>query len=140
MAFAAEQPLMEGLYTLLQNAGVQAAAVGGVQTDVPANPVLPFLWVECVDETDRRGFGTGGLPEVRIRTHAFSEIGSLSEAQTLSRLAIGVLRDAPVTVAGYTQCGLVFYDDSMTLKDQILNGIKVHEVVANFRIYVEEQP
>jgi hypothetical protein len=139
MPKVAAQPVTEGLYALLQDPSVLAVAAGGVQTDAMASPTLPFLWLEYLDETDRRGLGTGGLPEVRLRTHAFSSATSLLEAQTLNAAVVNVLKDAAIAATGYQQAGLVVYHASTLLRDQILNGVKVHEFVSEFSLWVEEQ-
>ena len=41
-------------------------------------------------------------------------------------------------MSGYRQAGLIFYDETVLLPDEELNGVKVKELVSSFRIYVEE--
>jgi hypothetical protein len=138
MAYSAASPVAEALYAVFQDAALQAALPGGMHDDVPGDPTYPFGWYEIPTENDVRGFGTGGLPEVEVRVHIFSHFGGLAEAQAANRLVIGLLRDVALSVTGYTQCGRVIHDGSRTLPDEELHGVKVHEVVSFFRIYVEE--
>ena len=49
-----------------------------------------------------------------------------------------VIKDQALTITGFTHCGRVFYDDTTPVLDEELNGVKVREQVANFRLYVEE--
>lgn len=141
MAFSALSPVAEAVFGLLQDATLLAALPGRWHDDVPQAPTYPFGWIE-VRERDVRGFGTGGLPEVELRTHIFSQRGGtragIAEAQEANRLTIGVLKDQAVTVTGYAQCGRIFYDETILLPDEELNGVKVHELVSLFRVYVEE--
>jgi hypothetical protein len=137
MAYAASSPVSAAVFGLLQAAAMVSALPGGWHDDVPQNPTYPFGWYE-VRERDIRGFGTGGMPEVELRTHIFSTYGGLAEAQEANRVAIGLLKDQALTVDGYAQAGLVFYDETVPLPDQELNGQKVHELVSFYRVYVEE--
>lgn len=136
--FSAASPVSEGVFTLLQDVSLQAAAVGGVFDDVPENPSYPFLWYELFSERDVRGFGGGGLPEIELRTHVFSQFAGKAEAQEINRLAIAVLRDAVLVATGYRQCGRVVYRETTAIADGMLNGVKVHELVSTFTIWVEE--
>lgn len=138
MANVAAEPVSEAVFALLQDAAVQAALPGGLHDDVPANPGFPFGWYEIASEIDRRGFGGGGLPELELRTHVFSLFAGKAEAQAANRLIVGVLKDAAIMVTGYRQCGTVFYDQTIPIPDGELDGVKVHEIVSFFRVYVEE--
>lgn len=138
MAHSAMAPVAEAVYGVLQDTTLLAALAGGVHTDVPANPTYPFLWLEIFHETEQRGFGTGGLPEMDIRTHIFSQAAGLAEAHDANRLAIAVLRDVAMTVTGYAMCGHVFYRETISLADQEIQGVKVHELVSLFTAFVEE--
>jgi len=138
MPDSAASPVAEAIYALFQDATLQAATPGGWHDDVPQAATLPVGWIEIVDERDVRGFGTGGLPEVEIRTHVWSQFGGMAEAQTANRLAISLLKDAALTVTGYAMCGHVFYRDTVTLPDELLGGVKVHEIVSRFTLFVEE--
>lgn len=138
MSSAAASPVSEGVLTaLLASTALVAAAVGGIHDDVPQTPSYPFVWYEIFHEVDRRGFGTGELPELELRVHTFSQYAGKAEAQEVNRLAIAALKDQALTITGYTQCSKVFYDDSLLVSDVELRGVKVHEIVSFFRIFAE---
>jgi hypothetical protein len=138
MTLTAASPLGEAVYTLLQDATLQTALGGRLYDAVPADTVRPCALYEVLNERDIRGFGAGGLPEVDLRTHVWSDIGSMSEAQSLNRQIVALLKDAAVTVTGYAQAGRIVYRESVTLPSEILNGMAVHEVVSIFTVWVEE--
>lgn len=139
MTASALTPTLEAVFAALQDATLLAVLTGGLFGDVPEDPDYPFGWIEIVHEVDRRGFGTGGLPELQLRTHVFdAQKAGASTAQEGNRQIVALLKDAALTVSGYTQCGRVFYDDTVPLPNQELNGVKVFEIVSNFRIYAEE--
>ena len=138
MPASASSPVSEAIYAaLLADATLMAALTGGVHDDLPQGRTYPCLWYE-VKERDIRGFGTGGLPEVELRTHVFSTFGGMAEAQACNRLVAAVLKDARITVTGYAQCGHVTYRETVPIGDADLNGVKVKEVVSTFTIWVEE--
>jgi hypothetical protein len=90
--------------------------------------------------TDRRGLGTGNLPELTIRTHAFSRDGGLIEAQRINARAVALLKDADldVTAGGFLQCGQIVFRETSRIPDSILNGVKVHELVSTFTAWMEQ--
>jgi hypothetical protein len=137
MAYLALDAVSAAVYTALNVAALTALVPGGISDALPQAPSFPCLWYE-VSERDVRGFGTGGLPEITLRVHAFSTYEGLLEAQRVNQKVIELLRDQALTVAGYTQCGRVFYDETVPLPDEVLNGVRVKELVSSFRIYVEE--
>ena len=114
------------------------ALVGGRMGDgVLQGVTFPYLWYE-VRERDMRGLGGGGLPEVELRAHIFSTAPGMREAQQIASRLITVTKDATLTVSGYTQCGKVFYDETVPIPLSEINGVPVRELVPMFRIYVEE--
>jgi len=137
-------PVADGVYAALAlDATLQSLAPGGVFADVPADPAYPFIWIEVSETEQRGGFGTkpgqGALPEVELRVHVFqSDGGTIRDAQLVMERVIALLADPP-TVAGYTTCA-IFHDTTIALAAEELNGVKVHELVALFRLYVEEGP
>lgn len=137
MAYLALSPVAAAVYAVLNVASVTPALVTGVHDDIPQGVAFPFMLLE-VQERDVRGFGTGGLPEVTLRVHTFSAYEGLKQAQAANQKAIELLRDQELIVAGYRFCGRVFYDETVLLPDEAINGVKCHEIVSNFRIYVEE--
>ena len=137
MATSALSPVSVAVYGLLNVSGLTTLATGGVYDDVPQGTAFPYVWYE-VQEQDRRGLGTGGLPEVALRVHTFSTYQGMSQAQSINAKVIELLKDQALTVSGYAMCGHVFYDESVLLLDQDLNGVKVNELVALFRAFVEQ--
>lgn len=134
----AMQPVAEALYALLSaDSTLVGLTPGGIHGDLPQDPTYECLWFELQDERDLRGFGTGSLPEIILRVHAYSLYGGKAKAQAVLARVIALLKDAALVVDGWVQCGLIFYDDSVAIGDEELNGVKVHELAANFRIYVE---
>jgi len=138
MAYLSLSPVSVGVRALLNVAGLTALVSTRIYDDVPQAPTFPFVWYEVREARDVRGFGTGGLPEVELRVHSFSTYEGAYEVQTIGAKVIQLLRDQAVTVTGYTQAGLIFYDTTTLLPDEVINGVKVRELVSNFRIYVQE--
>lgn len=137
--YSAASPVSQAVFAVQQaHAALVAAAIGGIHDDVPQAPEYPFVWNEVLDESDVRGLGTGGIPLIEFRTHVFSQFGGRAEAQELNRLIIGALKDQPLAITGYEQAGTVFYDNTISLSDEEIAGVKVHEIVSNFRIYARE--
>ena len=137
MADLALDPVSAAVYSALNVASLTALALGGITDDAAQGSTYPFVWYE-VEERDLRGFGTGGLPEVRLRVHTFSRYEGMKEAQAVNQQVIALLKDTVLQVLGYAMCGHVFYDETVTLSDEEINGVKVKELVSAFRIYVEE--
>jgi len=138
MAYLSLSPLSAALYAALNVAGMTALVGSRIYDDVPRNPTYPFVWFEVGEPRDVRGFGTGGMPEVGIRVHAFTQYQGEKQGQTILAKAIELLRDVSLTVTGYQQAGQVFYDETVVLRDQEIEGVKVQESVAVFRTYLKE--
>ena len=140
MAYLAASPVAIGVLSLLNVAGLTALVSTRIYEGVPRSATFPYVWIEIFDETDVRGFGTGTLPEIDVRVHAFVSTETnrgMKEAQTIIAKVIELLKDKDVTVSGWTQCGKVFYDRTTALPNEVVEGVKVNELVAHFRIYVE---
>lgn len=133
---AALSPVAEAVFAVLQDATLQALTPGGWHDDLPRAPEFPCGYVD-LRERDARGFGTGNLPAIELRTHALSAYGGLRQAQAIDARVVALLKDQPLTVTGFTMCDRIFYDETMLLADQEILGEKVHEVVSMFRLYVE---
>jgi hypothetical protein len=131
-------PVSVGLLTLLNVSGLTALVGTRIYDDVPQAPTFPFVWYEVSEFQDVRGFGTGGLPEVELRVHSFSVYKGAKDVQAITQQVIALLKDKAVTVSGYAQAGLIFYDRTVLLPDELIQGVKCREMVAFFRIYVEE--
>ena len=131
-------PVSVGVYTALNVSGLTALVSTRIYDDVPQAPTYPFVWYEASEPRDVRGMGTGGLPEVELRVHVFSTYQGTSEGQAITKKVIELLKDQLLTVSGYAQAGRVFYDSTQVFADQLIQGVKVREFVAQFRVYVEE--
>jgi hypothetical protein len=142
MTLTAANPVGEAVYGVLQDSTLQALVEGRVFAELPPDVAYPCVYYELFREQDIRGFGTGGLPEVDLRTHVFTTRGGgLSgavEAHEINRQVVALLKDADLTVTGYQQCGRVFYRETVALNDEEIAGVRVHEVVSLFTVYVEE--
>ncbi len=144
-SYSALSPVSAGIYAALHVAAVLALATGGVGDDIGQGTGYPFVLFE-VHEKALGGFGTkpghGQLPQIDLLLLVFSQYGGLSEAQAVMDVAIGALFLAfdpvapTVTIAGYATCSL-FHDETINLGDQIVAGIKVKELDARFRLFVE---
>jgi hypothetical protein len=137
MADLALDPVSDAVYAALNVAALTALATGGISDDPAQGTTFPFVWYE-VQEVPAGGFGTGALPEVTLRVHTYSRYEGMKEAQPIAKQIVALLRNQALTVAGYNHCGRVFYDGTFPAPNEELNGVKVHELVSLFRIYVEE--
>ena len=137
MATLALSAVSQAVFGVLQDATLQGLTAGGWHDDLPQAPTYPCGWFE-VSERDIRGFGTGGLPEVELRLHVLSRYGGQAEAQAIVSRTLALLKDQLLTIAGYQQAGRVFYDETLRLPPEEINGVKVYELMSRFRIYAEE--
>jgi hypothetical protein len=137
-SYSALSPVSAGVYTVLNVGALTTLAPGGVGDDVAQGTGFPFVLFE-VHEKALGGFGTkpglGTLPEIDLRVHVFSTFQGWSEAQAVMGKVIELLRDPPA-VTGYASWA-IFHDDTIPLADQEIAGVKVKELVAIFRLYVE---
>lgn len=137
MSTLALSPVSAAVYGVLSGDATLVALVGGrIYDDVRQAPAYPYLWYE-VRERDVRGFGDGALPEVELRLHAFSVYRGAKEAQDILNRCLTLLKDQSLTVSGFTQAGRVVYDETVALPDEDVNGVKVRELVALYRVWVE---
>lgn len=132
----------EAVYGVLQGEDATFAALssswGGWHDDVPQAVTFPFGWFELLSSEQARGLGTGNLPLIELRLHVFSEFAGGAEARAIVDAAIDLFEDVALTVTGFRFCGHTFYDRTVTLSDEVINGVKCRELVAMFRLYVEE--
>jgi len=137
--YSALSPVAAAVFTALNVAALTAIAPGGVCDDVAQSTAYPFVLFE-VHESTVHGMGTkpglGQLPAIDLRVHVFSQFEGYSEAQAVIAKAIQLLVDPP-TVSGFASWA-IFHDETVNLGDQIVAGKKVKELVALFRLYVEE--
>ena len=139
-SYSALSPVSVAIFTALNVAAVTDLAPGGVWDVLPQNTSYPSVLFEVSEPRQLGGFGTkpgaGQLPEIDLRVHVFSQQQNLSQAQTLIETVLQLLADPP-TVIGYGSWA-IFHDGTIDLGDQIVANITVHELVALFRLYVEE--
>lgn len=138
MAYLSLGPVSVAVYALLNVAGMTALVSSRIYDAVPQAPTFPFVFYEVRENRDIRGFGTGGFPEVQLRVHAFSQYEGMKEAQSIIQKAIELLRDQALSVTGYNHAGLIVYDETVPLSDEVINGVACRELVASFTIWVEE--
>lgn len=116
-----------------------ALSPGGVRDDVSLGTGYPFTLVE-VTERPIGGLGTkpgtGRTLEMAIRVHVFTQYGGWTRAHAAMAKAIALLMDAP-PVVGYGSWA-IFHDETIPLKGEVVSGVLVNELVANFRLYVTE--
>lgn len=139
-SFSALAPVSAAIFNALNVAALLALAPGGVSDVVPQNTSYPCVLYEVSDQKQCGGFGTqpgrGQLPELDVRVHVFSQQQDLSEAQGLVALAISLLATPPA-VTGYGSWA-IFHDQTLDLGDVVVANVTVHEIVAIFRLYVEQ--
>lgn len=141
MAYLSLDPVADAVLVLLNVAGLTNLVSTRIYDDVPQAPTFPFVFYEVQESRDLRGFGTGGLPEVQLRVHAFSsrdDYNGMQQAHEIIQKVIELLRDQALTVTGYTHQGRIVYDETTLLPNEIIAGVKCRELVASFRIWVEE--
>jgi len=130
----------DAVLTLLYADPTIAAVPGGVWNVIPEDPITyPMIWFEVSRPIDARGFGTGTLPQCDVRTHVFTQGGSLADAYTLNGAIVHALADAVVPVDGtrFTPAGTIISEAELTLADELVRGVPVHEIVSTFRVYVD---
>ena len=127
------------LYGLLNVVTLTALGVT-VCDDIGQSTAFPMLFFE-VQEKNLGGMGTKPankrVLEVDVRLHVYSQHGGMKEAQTILSAAIGLLRDPPPTITGFSSWA-IFHDEIIPLGDQLVAGQKVKELVGMARLYVEE--
>ncbi len=142
MAYLSLAPVSAGVLTLLNVAGLTALVSTRIYDDVPQAPTFPFVFYEVREQPIKTMGAGGGVPEVELRVHAYSnsdEYNGPGELHSIIAKAIELLRDQTVSVSGYNQAGKIFYDETSQPLNEIISGVKCREMVASFRIYVEEQ-
>lgn len=135
---AAAHPVTEAVFAALQDTTFQTAIGSRLSADVEEDTARPYVWIEIFDEAEARGLGNGDMPEVDLRVHVFSDLHSVSEANELARQVKALLKDQALTITGYQQCGKVFWDRTVPLRNQEVYGVKVHEVVVMFRVICDQ--
>lgn len=138
----------EALHSVLNVAAMTALATGGVSDAIEQKRGYPFLMYAVSDSARATGLGTKPgqnlSSEVAIRLHVFSKAPGFKAAHAVMKKAIELLSvtDAlrtSLASGGYTLCGgEPFYDETVPIGETVIAGEVVQELVANFRLYVEE--
>lgn len=138
-AYSALAPVSAAVYTALNVAALTALAPGGVFDAIPQDTTYPAVLFD-VQERWQPTLGTKPgvkrVMEMALRLHVFSQHRGMKEAQGVMAKAIQLLADPP-TVSGYASWA-IFHDETLPLSDQLVAGVPVEELVANFRVFVEE--
>lgn len=137
--YSALSKVSDGIYAALNVAAVTSLATGGIGDDIAQDAGYPFVLYE-VHETPQHHMGSqpgraGQMPLIDLRVHVFSQYEGMTQAHAVMDAVIGALVTPP-TISGYASWAC-FHDDTIDLGDQIIGGIKVKELVANFRLFVE---
>lgn len=131
-------PVSVGVLDTLSDPSLMAFLPDGVLNEVPPTARFPLCWYEVQEEQDFAAFGEGHVPELDLRVHV-AVLDTLRTAQQILSVAWGLLNNATLVLDGYDHIGRVLYERTVALPDQLINGVRCHEVVALFRVYVEKQ-
>lgn len=144
-SYSALSPVSAGVYAALNVAAVTALATGGVGDDIGqrvtaadgsfATFVLYEVSEKPVMHMGSQAGRSGQLPELDLLVHVFTQFDGMSSAQAVMNAVIGALVTPP-TVSGYSSWA-IFHDETIPLGDQLVAGLKVKELVARFRLFVE---
>ncbi len=137
-SYSALAPVSAGVYAALNVVALTNLALGGVGDDIAQKTGYPFVLFE-VHERAVGGLGTKPgvkqLPEIDLRVHVFSQYQGGKEAEGIIDKILQLLADAPA-VSGYSSWA-IFHDETISLGDQVVAGVKVREWVVMLRLYVE---
>lgn len=139
MAYLSLSAVSAAIYTALNVSGLTALATGGIHDSVlPQATTYPCVMFVVSEDRDAGSFGSSRSkrPLISLRVHVFSTYVGMSEAQSVMKKVVELL-EAPLTVSGYNNWA-IFYDSTTPLPDQVVAGEVVQELVAEFRLYVEE--
>jgi Protein of unknown function (DUF3168) len=140
-SFSALAPASAGIYTALNVAALTALVPGGVADVFIPGTAFPCVLFEVSDNKQWGGMGTqpgrGQLPELDVRVHVFTQDQNLSNAQQIIAKCIELLATPPA-VALYGSWA-IFHDQTLDMGDQVVANVTVHEIVAIFRLYCEQQ-
>jgi hypothetical protein len=129
------------LVDVFQDAALQSALNGQIFDSLPEDVARPCALYVLYPESNDGGFGlTRGPFKLNLRTHVFSELGSVSEVTAIDDLIVGLLTDAKLTTlsGSFTHSGTIAYrPNGVPAFESELNGVKVHEKVSDFSLWVE---
>lgn len=128
-----------GIFSALNVSGLTALTGSRIYDETPRDPTYPHV-TYSIDEDEDRGFGTSEFSELTVRVSTFSTSDTGAEGQAIAAKVKELLKDAAITVSGYQQAGLMFWRQTVDLGDTLINGVKVHEWVAEFTLFVRTTP
>lgn len=143
-AYFALGPASVAVFTALNVSSLTSSlAPGGVHEVLPQGVTYPAVLFSLAEGRQLGGLGTkpgsGQLPEIELRVHVFDDYHGLKRCQAAMSEVVRLVTAGPLTVSGYRFCGgETFYDDALPLRDEVVAGERVQELVANFRFYVEQ--
>lgn len=128
------------IYTALNVSGLTALAPGGAVDDIAQIRAYPCVLFDVSEALQLGGFGTypgavGRLPEIALRVYVYSKHEGQKENQAVMA-KVQELLAWPPTVSGHSACA-IFWDDAIAVGDELIAGVKVKELTANARLYVE---
>ena len=130
-----------GLFTTLNVSAVTTLANGGVHDSIPQSARFPMVLYD-VSEIDESAFGShpgsgiGSIVRVRLRCSIYSTFDGMAECQAILT-AIKNLLKTPFSVTGYN-VPAVFYLQAIPVGDELVAGVKVKELTADWEFHVEE--
>jgi hypothetical protein len=126
------QPVSVAIYGALNVQSLLALAPDGVGDAIPQGAAFPFVLYE-VSEAAIGGFGRKPKFTVELRLHVFSRHAGMSEAQQVMNECIRLLSTAP-SITDFEVVGDPFHDETIPFSDELVAGVPVRELVANFRL------
>lgn len=143
MSYSALAAVATAIAAALDVPTVLALAPGGVYSHIPQTTTFPCLRFGVAADAQRySGLGTapgaGQLSEIDLRVHLYSAYEGVTELHALLELVVQQLR-LPLTVVGHGSWAS-FYDRATPIDGgDVIGGERVSELVAFFRLYVEQQ-
>lgn len=137
MATSSLGPVSAGVFAALNVPALTSLVTGGISDSLDQSGAFPRIGFE-VEERETRGLGSVGFPEVTLSVHIFSQHEGGKETNAIASAVMALLRDQRITIAGYTQAGAIFWDETISLGEQEIASKRCRETVMRFRIYAEE--
>ncbi len=133
--------LSTGLYTVLNVSTLTSVATGGVGDDIAQRTAFPFVLFEVSEDDEsafgsRPGSGRGSMVRVRLRCYIYSQYQGMKECQSILA-ALKQLLATPPSATGF-HVWAVIYQGAVPIGDELVAGIKVKELTADWLLDVEE--
>jgi hypothetical protein len=140
-SYSSLDAVSSAIYAALNVSALLALAPGGVGDDIAQLTAYPCVLYE-VAEAPMHGYGTkpgtGRTLEISLRLYVYSQYAGMAQAQQVMAKAIQLLADAPA-VTGYGSWA-IFHDETIPVGAELIAGVQVNELAANFRLYITEVP